>query len=93
MKTNVTHNDETGEAQSDVMGVEMYRDMQANVMQDRVSGHDTDPANIMEGEVNQHDTRASVGQKEVNVFEQKLKEFEELKFAPSSEKENVNFTG
>ena len=93
MKTNVMQSEGTGEAQMDVMGGEMYRDMQANVMQDGVSGHDTDPANIMGGEVNQRDTRASVGQKEVNVFEQKLKEFEELKFAPSSEKRNENITG
>ena len=62
------------------MGDEMHRDLQ-------VSGHDTDPANILECDGNQHDTAAGVGQKEVNVFEQKLKEFEELKFEPSSEKE------
>ena len=86
MKTNVMHSEVTGEAQTNVMGGEMQRDMQANVMQDKMSGHNTDPANISEGEVNQHDKRASVGQKEVNVFEQKLKEFEELKFTPSSEK-------
>ena len=93
MKTNVTHSEGTGEAQRDVMGGEMQRDMEANVMQDRVSGHDMDPANISEGEVNQHDTEASVGQNEVNIFEQKLKEFEELQFTPLCEKGNENSTG
>ena len=93
MKTNVTHSEGTGEAQRDVMGDEMQRDMEANVMQDRVSGHDMDPANISEGEVNQHDTEASVGQNEVNIFEQKLKEFEELQFTPLCEKGNENSTG
>ena len=89
IKTNVTHSEEKGEAQMDVMGGEM----QANVMQDRVSGHDTDPANISEGDGNQHDTVASVGQKEVNIFEQKLKEFEKLKFTPLCEKGSENSTG
>ena len=45
------------------------------------------------GDGNQHDTVASVGQNEVNIFEQKLKEFEELKFTPLCEKGNENSTG
>ena len=51
------------------------------------------PANISEGDGNQHDTVAGVGQKEVNIFKQKLKGFEELQFTPLCEKGNENSTG
>ena len=71
----------------------IYIDIQANVIQDRVSGHDMVPANISEGDGNQHDTVAGVGQKEVNIFKQKLKGFEELQFTPLCEKGNENSTG
>ena len=79
-----------GNIETDVMGGEMNRDMQASVMQDRVNGHDTDPTNVMGYGITQHDTIASFAQNEVNVFEQKLKEFEELQFAPLGEKRSEN---
>ena len=89
MKTNVTYSNMNGDI------VMMNRDIQASFMQDRVNERDTgtDPANVMGDGTTQYDTIASFVQNQVNVFEQKLKEFEELQFAPLGEKGNENSIG
>ena len=90
IKANVMYSKINGDIETD-MGGEM--NMQASVMQDRLNGHDTDPANVMGDGITRYDTISSFVQNEVNVFEQKLNEFEELQFAPLSEKGNENSTG